>query len=305
METAEYWIQHLNLQPHQEGGFYREIFRSSIGVEQKELPIGYDGSRRLATSIYYLLRSGDVSRFHRLRSDEMWYYHYGSSIRIIIIDREGNKHTKFLGPRIEKAEQLQVEAGGILQQRVVQVGPWDGRFRGSGGKEGEIDDALNHIDAKQILCRVLDLGGGHQAGVDHVVPQQIKGVLTDMHRVWRIGDPSAGQVGPHRQMGPERGMESQPSASTEAELLVDHALHPQQIDPPLSAALVSPAESIAVDLRSEDGEHCVRPADHRTLVGVGELGGAMGAGHPQHEVEGLQMLFVNHEMRQWFPAGRS
>ncbi|MBN1951121.1 MAG: cupin domain-containing protein [Bacteroidales bacterium] len=121
METAEYWIQHLNLLPHKEGGFYREVFRSSIGIEQYHLPIGYDGSRRIVTSIYYLLRTGDVSKFHRLRSDELWYYHHGSSIRIIIIDREGNKHTKFLGPRIEKAEHLQVlvPAGAIFGAEVI------------------------------------------------------------------------------------------------------------------------------------------------------------------------------------------
>ena len=84
MQNAEYWIQNLKLQPHAEGGFYREIFRSSVDVDQKHLPVGYDGSRRLATSIYFLLRSGDVSRFHRLKSDELWYYHAGSGLKLLI-----------------------------------------------------------------------------------------------------------------------------------------------------------------------------------------------------------------------------
>jgi uncharacterized protein len=126
MQKAEYWIQNLNLLPHAEGGFYREIFRSNVDVDQKHLPVGYDGSRRLSTSIYFLLRSGDVSRFHRLRSDELWYYHAGSGLKLILIDREGNKHTRLLGPRLEKAEQLQVliPAGTIFGAEVLESGSY-------------------------------------------------------------------------------------------------------------------------------------------------------------------------------------
>lgn len=122
MNTAEYWIQNLNLQPHTEGGFYREVYRCSIEVENNVLPTGYDGSRRLATSIYFLLRSGDVSRFHRLRSDELWYYHSGSAVKIVIIDQEGNKSTKMLGLKVEKAEQLQVliPAGSIFGAEILE-----------------------------------------------------------------------------------------------------------------------------------------------------------------------------------------
>jgi predicted cupin superfamily sugar epimerase len=106
--TAEYWIQHFNLLPHPEGGFYRETYRSVLEVEQKDLPIGYDGNRRLSTSIYYLLRSGEKSRFHRLRSDELWYFHYGCSLNIFLIDQEGKKHSRRLGANVEKTEQMQV-----------------------------------------------------------------------------------------------------------------------------------------------------------------------------------------------------
>ncbi len=108
MNTAEYWIQHLNLLPHPEGGFYREIFKSSIEVGNNVLPKGFSGSRRLSTSIYYLLRAGEISRFHRLRSDEIWYYHIGTGLKIVLIDPEGQKHVRLLGPKIEKAEHLQV-----------------------------------------------------------------------------------------------------------------------------------------------------------------------------------------------------
>ena len=122
MNTAEYWIQYLKLKPHPEGGFFREIYRSNVETDQKNLPHGYQGTRRLSTSIYFLLRSGDISRFHRLRSDEVWYYHYGSNVKIILIDQQGRKYTKLLGPRPERAEQPQVivPAGTVFGAEITE-----------------------------------------------------------------------------------------------------------------------------------------------------------------------------------------
>jgi predicted cupin superfamily sugar epimerase len=108
MQNAEYWIQQLNLLPHPEGGFYKEVYRSSLKIRKDNLPHGFNGERRLCTSIYFLLRSGDISKFHRLHSDEIWYYHFGGSLKIIQIDQEGNKHTCHLGTQIEKSEQMQI-----------------------------------------------------------------------------------------------------------------------------------------------------------------------------------------------------
>ncbi len=108
MTTAESLIQHLNLEPHPEGGFYKEKYRSGITIAAGSLPVGFCEERSLSTSIYFLLRSGDISKFHRLRSDEIWYHHQGSSVRLILIDSEGVKHTKILGTHIERAEHPQV-----------------------------------------------------------------------------------------------------------------------------------------------------------------------------------------------------
>jgi predicted cupin superfamily sugar epimerase len=122
MYTAEYWIQHFGLMPHPEGGFYRETYRSAFEIENKNLTFGYSGDRRLSTSIYYLLRSGEKSKLHRLRSDELWYFHYGSTVKIILIDKEGNKRTRMLGVHAEKAEKMQilVPAGNIFAAEVVE-----------------------------------------------------------------------------------------------------------------------------------------------------------------------------------------
>ena len=121
MYTAEYWIQHYKLLPHPEGGFYKETYRSTLEVDNKILPIGIRGSRRLSTSIYFLLRSGEVSKFHRLRSDELWYFHFGSAMKIVLIDQEGKKHTRLLGADAEKAEHMQVliPAGTVFAAEVT------------------------------------------------------------------------------------------------------------------------------------------------------------------------------------------
>jgi hypothetical protein len=122
MITKEYWIQHLSLLPHPEGGFFKEVFRSNISVNREDLPRGYKSLRRLATSIYYLLRSEDISKMHRLRSDEMWFFHFGSPLKVIFIDQEGKKHTKMLGNNPEKAESLflLIPAGNIFAAEVPE-----------------------------------------------------------------------------------------------------------------------------------------------------------------------------------------
>ena len=74
MSRAETWIETLGLVRHPEGGWYRETWRSQTRVTREEQP-------RVAcaagTSIYFLLREGEVSRLHRIRSDEVWSLHDG------------------------------------------------------------------------------------------------------------------------------------------------------------------------------------------------------------------------------------
>ncbi len=84
--TAAYWIDHLNLQLHPEGGFYREVFRS----DKQVLRIGEQAVKQACTSIYYLLEGSDYSGFHRIGSDEIWYFHKGSALHIQAIDAQGN-----------------------------------------------------------------------------------------------------------------------------------------------------------------------------------------------------------------------
>lgn len=102
MNDASYWIENLGLQPHPEGGYYRA---TSVSKEQIEgVHLDHNEPRHLYTNIYFLLKSGEVSHFHRLKSDEVWYYHYGSSLTIHIIDEKGTYIEQKLGLSLDDGE---------------------------------------------------------------------------------------------------------------------------------------------------------------------------------------------------------
>src|SRR5581483_7672215 len=69
--------------PHPEGGYYRETYRSAELVLGSALPARCRGGDRLySTAIYYLLREGEMSRLHRLLSDEVWHFYLGGPLTI-------------------------------------------------------------------------------------------------------------------------------------------------------------------------------------------------------------------------------
>ena len=99
MKSAEYYIKNLNMNPHIEGGYFKESFISNDEFRQ---------DKKLWSSIYFLLRTGEVSNFHRLKSDELWYYHDGQALTIYMITPEGELIIKQLGKDIENGETPQV-----------------------------------------------------------------------------------------------------------------------------------------------------------------------------------------------------
>ncbi|HOV11429.1 MAG TPA: cupin domain-containing protein [Bacteroidales bacterium] len=107
-DTADFWIEHLQLQPHPEGGWFREVYRSEETIHAEFLSKRYQAGRCIATSIYFLLKSGQISAFHRLKSDEIWHFYSGSPVRVYIIDPAGNLSEKILGRDILNNEFLQL-----------------------------------------------------------------------------------------------------------------------------------------------------------------------------------------------------
>ena len=117
MKTARYWIDKLGLSPHPEGGWFRETYRSKETIAQNGLPERYVGPRAFCTLIYFLLESGQVSRLHRLQSDEQWHFYAGSSLTIHIIHPQGQYAQQQLGSDPEKGESLQA---------IIPAGCWFG-----------------------------------------------------------------------------------------------------------------------------------------------------------------------------------
>jgi len=70
--------ERLDLQPHPEGGWFRETFRSATTIT----PQGYDGPRAAATAILFLLNPGESSAWHVVRSDELWFWHSGGPLSL-------------------------------------------------------------------------------------------------------------------------------------------------------------------------------------------------------------------------------
>jgi uncharacterized protein len=78
--TAGQVAEVLGMLPHREGGYYRETYRSAVVTPT---PVG---ARALCTAILYLLTSDDPSRFHRLRFDEVWFFHAGAPVEMVFLD---------------------------------------------------------------------------------------------------------------------------------------------------------------------------------------------------------------------------
>lgn len=121
--TIDYIRKHLNLLPHPEGGFYKEVYRSKETIPLSALPKGYSGDRNHSTSIYFLLTSDNFSAFHRIKQDEIWNFYTGDPLYVHVIDPEGNYTRHELGLDFENGAQPQfVVPGGCWFASSVKEG---------------------------------------------------------------------------------------------------------------------------------------------------------------------------------------
>ena len=123
MRTKEI-IEHYQLLPHPEGGYFKEVYRSNEIVLKNNLPDRYNGSCSYYTSIYFLLESGNFSAFHRIQSDEIWHFYDGDRLEIFEIDENSNLIKTDLGRDFSKNETFQycVKAGRWFASRVHNSG---------------------------------------------------------------------------------------------------------------------------------------------------------------------------------------
>lgn len=117
MNTAEYWIAHLQLQQHIEGGWYKEVYRSPLILGKENLSASFHGNRNACTHIYFLLEKGNFSAFHRIASDELWHFYNGDPLLIYEIDQEGKLIAHLLGNDIN---------AGQTPFCVIRAGNWFG-----------------------------------------------------------------------------------------------------------------------------------------------------------------------------------
>lgn len=114
----------LDLVPHPEGGWYRVTWASPV----RFTPAGYGDARAAATAILFLLRPDEESAWHRVRSDELWFWHSGGPLELSlggVDDTPGDVQARRLGTDLSRGEQPQV---------LVPAGTWQAA-RPAGQKE--------------------------------------------------------------------------------------------------------------------------------------------------------------------------
>jgi len=105
-------IRQFDLQPHPEGGFFRETYRSSETVVRS----AQQGERSASTAIYYLLCDDAYSAWHRIRSDEIWHFYAGCALDVHVLHADGSLETHRLGNAVENPA--------AVFQAMVPAGCW-------------------------------------------------------------------------------------------------------------------------------------------------------------------------------------
>ncbi|MBD3677666.1 MAG: cupin domain-containing protein [Rhodobacteraceae bacterium] len=113
--TADEIISTLGLAPHPEGGWFRETWRAEAAT----------GERAAGTAIYFLLKAGERSHWHRVDADEIWHHYAGAPLLLRIAETEaGPAETRRLGPDVAGCERPQVLVPAHHWQAAETTGDW-------------------------------------------------------------------------------------------------------------------------------------------------------------------------------------
>lgn len=116
--TASDYIASLTMQPHPEGGYYRQTYEAAETIPYTALPDRFGGPRPYSTAIYFLLENHHRSALHRIQSDEVWHFYAGRPLNVYVIEPvSGTLSTIRLGNDPGQGE---------VFQAVVQAGCWFG-----------------------------------------------------------------------------------------------------------------------------------------------------------------------------------
>jgi predicted cupin superfamily sugar epimerase len=108
MTTADEIVQAYQLQPHVEGGYFKETYRCLEPVNTEK------GVRSAATLIYFLLKKGQTSKFHKIAFEEVWLFHGGAPLNVHMIYENGRIETLALGLGAKESAQVLIPKGVIF-----------------------------------------------------------------------------------------------------------------------------------------------------------------------------------------------
>lgn len=111
---ADEIIAALGLAPHPEGGYFRETFRDPAT----------DGGRARSTAIYFLLKGGQISRWHRVDAVEVWHWYAGAPLMLAIAPPDGPAATLRLGTALGEGERPQGVVPTGHWQQAWSLGDW-------------------------------------------------------------------------------------------------------------------------------------------------------------------------------------
>jgi hypothetical protein len=118
MTDAAAIIRALGLQPHPEGGHYRETFRDTVTLG------GGEAARSASTAIYYLLQAGERSHWHRVDAAEVWHWYAGAALNLSVSADGRTVAEHRLGPDIAGGERPQAVVPAKAWQAAESLGTW-------------------------------------------------------------------------------------------------------------------------------------------------------------------------------------
>ena len=107
MTDTQEIITQYQLQPHPEGGWYAQTYKSRELIPAAALPDRFGGARPFSTAIYFLLEQGNFSAFHRIKSDECWHFYAGYPLEVFMLQANGELEMITLGNDRSKGQLFQ------------------------------------------------------------------------------------------------------------------------------------------------------------------------------------------------------
>ena len=112
-ERIQMWTERLHLEKHPEGGYFAEVYAAPASYGTSE-----DG-RVMGGSIYFLLGEDDISHFHVIDCDEIWYYHEGCGVELWLLNEDGSAERRVMGCGEGQEPMVAIPKGAIFAARNV------------------------------------------------------------------------------------------------------------------------------------------------------------------------------------------